>query len=103
LKLFHQPRNIPDAPPQLLDVLEEHKRVIEGNPYSEFEDIIATFGSSDTELRIDLVKLNRTPVAYMIVKTDRAVNIYDGDTSNAKNILHLKATVASAVVTLRVN
>ncbi len=103
MKLFNNPRLIEDISIKLRDYLEEIKRIVEKNPLSEFEEITVTFPSvADTELRINLASLNRTPLAYQVVKADRAVSVYTGDTDWARNEIYLKANVASAVITLHI-
>lgn len=85
------------------DIHREVERVIEGNPYSEYEDIEVTITAGvNTEQRVNLVKLNRVPASYVVVKKDRACDIYSGTTTNVKNQLYIKSTVNSAVITLRV-
>lgn len=93
------------VPVALLDILEEHRHALEaGNPLEYWERVtVTTPASPNTEFLVELATLNRTPVYYLPLKKDKAVDIYTGDTAWSQNKLYLKATVASATITLLVS
>jgi len=62
---------------------------------------VTTPSSADTEFLVEAESFDRTPGGYQIAKKDRAVDVYTGDTAWSTNKLYLKATVASAVITVR--
>ena len=77
--------------------LEEH------NAFEYWEDVtVTTPASANTEFEVRCVNLNRTPVYYLIIKKDKAVDVYSSSTVPINNRLFLKATVASATITVRV-
>ncbi len=89
---------------KLLDILIEHRHFLaEGNAFEYWEKVVITTPAiANTEFSVKTVNLGRTPALYLIMKKDRAVDIYTGDTDWSKDKLYLKATVASAILTLLV-
>lgn len=94
----------PEQMPRLQDILEEHRNALEdGNLFEYWERVVVTTpAAANTEFAVTCENLNRTPKYYLILKKDRAVDIYDGGTKAERNKIYLKATVASAVITLAV-
>lgn len=93
-----------DQLPRLQDILEQHRaKLEEGNAFAYFERVSVTTPSTiNTEFTVTCSGLNRTPTYYMVIKKDKAVDVYTGSTAWAKNKLYLKATVASAAITILV-
>jgi len=89
---------------RFLDILEEHRQGLEEfNAFRHWEDVVVTTPSGvDTEFTVTCLKLNRTPIGYFIVKKDKAVDVYIGASTWIKNKLYLKASVATAIITVRV-
>lgn len=90
--------------PRLQNILEQHRaRLEEGNAFAHFERVSVTTPSAiNTEFTVTCSGLGRTPLYYVIIKKDKAVDVYTGSTAWSKNKLYLKATVASAAITILV-
>lgn len=63
--------------------------------------VVTTPGTADTEFSI-AHELGRVPVAYLVVKKDRACDVYSGATAWTSTQIYLKCSVASAAVTVLV-
>ena len=101
MKMFNDARRLRNTPVDQQDFLTEVQRLIEAIP--DFEDIEVTFGTANTSVTVNLIKLNKTPTKYYPVKMDRACIVYETSTSSwGDNLLFLKCDTASAVVTMRV-
>jgi len=89
---------------KLIDILREHREGLEDkNAFEYWERIeVTTDAVANTEFLVTLSNLNRTPAYYIVIKKDKAVDVYTGSTAWSKNKLYLKATVASANITLLV-
>lgn len=94
----------PEQMPRLQDILEQHRDALEdGNLFEYWERVVVTTPTSaNTEFAVTCENLNRTPRYYFILKKDRAVDVYDGGTVAERNKIYLKATVASAMITIAV-
>ena len=90
--------------PLLLDILEEHRRRLEEeNGFEYWEDVDVTcHATPGTEFPVEANNFARTPTGYLVIKKDRAVDVYTGATAWSVNKLYLKASVASAVITVRI-
>lgn len=90
--------------PRVLDFLEALRRKLEeGNAFEYWEKVTVTTPSvSNTEFTVTCVSLNRTPQHYIVLNKNKAVDVYTGTTAWSKNKLYLKATVATATITLLV-
>lgn len=89
---------------KLVDILREMREGLEeGNAFEYWEKIeVTTDPVANTEFLVKLSNLNRTPSFYIMIKKDKAVDVYTGTTAWSKDKLYLKATVASATITLLV-
>jgi hypothetical protein len=85
----------------LLDLLDRIVKSINDNPYVEYEDV--QIETKTIEFAVVCSKLNKTPTAYHIIKKDSAVDVYTSGPEKWKNnLLYLKATVDSAMITVRI-
>jgi len=75
----------------------------EKNAFRHWADIrMTTPSTANTEFGVEITGFNRTPTGYVVIRKDKAADIYDGTTAWAENTLYLKCSVASATVTIRV-
>jgi len=90
--------------PRNLDVLSEFNRqLFTENAFQYWMDVrVTTHATANTEFRVVADGLGRTPTGYLIIKKDKAVDVYTGATSWTTDKLYLKATVSSAIITVRV-
>jgi len=73
------------------------------NAYRHWADVnIVTPSTANSEFTVSVSGFNRTPIGYEVIKQDKAVNVYNGSTTWAKDTLYLKASVATASITVRV-
>lgn len=94
----------PDQMPRLQDILGQFRRKLEEGNIAEYWQIVevTTPGSANTEFTVTCNALNRIPSYYYILKKNKAVDVYDSGTAAVKNKLYLKATVASATISIAV-
>jgi hypothetical protein len=87
-----------------LEIHDELRRQLEElNAFEYWEDVVVTTPSSiNTDFLVETLYLKRTPSYYLIMKKDKAVDVYTGDVTWGENKLWLKATVATATITVRV-
>ena len=102
MKLFHDVRRIKGLPIENMDFLREVQGAVENSMLIESEKITIFFTTANIEQRINLNKLNKTPLGYFVVKKDKACDIFTGTTAWGKNIIFLKSSVSNVTVTLMV-
>lgn len=86
----------------LLDLLDRMVKAINDNPYTEYEDV--TILTPSNEFAVTCKTLNKTPTSYMIIKKDKACDVYTSSPANwTNNILYLRADVINATITIRVS
>ena len=90
--------------PRHLDIHEALTRKLEEGNLAEYWEIVevTTPTSVNTEFTVTCTALNRTPSYYFILKKDKAVDVYDSGTTPIKNKLYLKASVATATISIAV-
>lgn len=88
--------------PRHLDIHEQLRNKLESGNLLEYWEVVevTTPSGANTEFTVTCTKLNRIPSYYFILKKDKAVDIYDSGTVPIKNKLYLKATVASATISI---
>jgi hypothetical protein len=71
-------------------------------PFGKCQFVSMTFGDADEDLAIrhQLPPGRYRDVAYLVVKKDRACDIYTGSKSPEPSALYLRSSVADATVTL---
>jgi len=85
---------------KLMSFLDTTFRNIADIPFNNSNTVtVADTGNADAEFTAAHY-LGRAPNGYILVKTDKAANIYDGDTTWTTTTIYLKCDVANAAVTL---
>ena len=102
VKLLAQTKEV-NAPIHL-DIHEEIRRGLEeNNAFEYWEDVqLVTPATPGEEFAVKASFLNKTPNGYLVIKKSAAVDVYDGDTISARNLIYLKASIASVTITVRV-
>src|SRR3990167_755504 len=86
----------------LLDLLDRIVKSINDNPYTEYEDV--TVLTPTNEFAVTCKTLNKVPVSYIIVKKDKACDVYTSSPDKwNNNILYLRSSVVNATITIRVS
>lgn len=96
----------PQIPAVTFDGDQVRQLLFSGLPYSDFQYVTVTFGTSgtDTDIRHTLTPRTVDGVDYHIVRADRACAIYHDQSGTRKpwgtGYVILRCSVSSAVVTL---
>ena len=94
-------------PKDIFLVARDNNEFLQSSPYVDFEYVTVTFGTSanaDTDIKHTLTPTSPESIDYQVVHKDRAVDVYNDRSGTRKawgtGYIILRATVASAVVTL---
>lgn len=86
----------------LLDLLDRIVKSVNDNPYTEYEDV--TVLTPTNEFAVTCKTLNKTPTTYMVIKKDKACDVYTSSPEKwSNNLLYLRADVVNANITIRVS
>ena len=86
----------------LLRQLRAIVRDITQMPFNRSESLtVADTGTADTQFSV-AHHLGRVPAGYVLTKTSKAADLYDGTSANTDTTLYLRCSAANAAVTVQV-